>query len=391
MVRRSLFLLLLSIVAASCAPAALPPIDSSKAFQAEADEKKLWDESEAFRRRLEKAGLVYEDQELENYLNSVAARLLGNRLQGTNVLPKVKVVKDPFLNAFALPDGSIYFHTGLLARMENEAQLATVLGHEIAHFINRDSARQLRYTENRQTTARVLQTVLVLSVFGVFADKLPDVWASASVTGYSKEIENEADGTGLNLMVAAGYDPKESLKAFDLLKQDWEEGKVKEPFFYGTPLLIEDRVENMSRLVNGVYQKEAVQAARLVNSESFSTEMQRVLLENALLDMNLGRMRLAEAVVEKHLRREPDSARGHFTRGEVFRRMGRLEDAAAEYVRAAALDSGYADPHRELGLLYRAQSRSNESRAEFEKYLALSPKALDAPIIRGYLQDAETP
>ncbi len=93
-------------------------------------------------------------------------------------MPKVKVVKDPFLNAFALPDGSIYFHTGLLARMENEAQLATVLGHEIAHFINRDSARQLRHRESRQTTARVVQAVLLLSVFGAIADKLPEVWAS---------------------------------------------------------------------------------------------------------------------------------------------------------------------------------------------------------------------
>ncbi len=211
------------------------------------------------------------------------------------------------------------------------------------------------------------------------------------MTGYSKDIENEADATGLQLMVSAGYDPKESLKAFDLLKQDWEEGKVKEPFFYGAPLLIDDRVENITRLVNGVYQKEAAQAGRLVNGDAFSGEMQRVLLENALLDMNLGRMRLAEAAVEKHLRRQPDSPRGHFVRGEAFRRKHRFADAAAEYARAAELDPTYGDPHRELGLLYRAQSRSAESRAEFEKYLALSPKALDAPIIRGYIAAAAAP
>src|ERR1043166_1157930 len=114
MVRRSLLLLHVVISAGwSCAPTALPPIESSKAFQAEVDEKKLWEQSETFKQRLEKAGLVYEDQELESYLNAVAARLIGDRLQGTNLAPKVNVVKDPFLNAFTFADGSIYFHTGV--------------------------------------------------------------------------------------------------------------------------------------------------------------------------------------------------------------------------------------------------------------------------------------
>src|SRR5215470_2235652 len=121
--RRSISAFLLSLVSLySCTPAPLAPIGaSSKSFQAEDDEKKLWQDSQEINRALEKANLVYQDRDLEQYLNRVAARVIGNRLQGTNVSPSVKVVEDSFLNAFTLPDGTIYFHTGLLARMENEA------------------------------------------------------------------------------------------------------------------------------------------------------------------------------------------------------------------------------------------------------------------------------
>ena len=74
--------------------------------------------------------------------------------------------------------------------------------------------------------------------------------------------------------------------------------------------------------------------------------------------------------------------------GELYRRSGRADEMIAAYLHAAELDPNYADPHRELGLLYRAQSRPEQARAEFEKYLQLNPKAIDAGIIRGYLTES---
>jgi tetratricopeptide (TPR) repeat protein len=68
-----------------------------------------------------------------------------------------------------------------------------------------------------------------------------------------------------------------------------------------------------------------------------------------------------------------------------------MDEALKAYLQAASLDAQYADPHRELGLLYRAQSRSQEARAEFEKYLALKPTAIDAPIIAGYVKESRAP
>jgi predicted Zn-dependent protease len=388
MVARSL-LLLSSLISAgwSCAPVALPPIDSSKSFQVGADEKKLWDQSEIFRQRLEKAGLAYEDPELEQYLNSVAARLLGGRLQGTNLAPKVKVVKDPFLSAFTFADGSIYFHTGLLARMENEAQLATIMGHELAHFLHRDSMRELRHKESRRASARVLQGVLILTALGMFADTASDAWVKTAVEGYSKEIEAEADKAGIRAMVESGYDPGEVLPAFTVLKTDWNEAKVKEPYFYGSIALLQERIDNNSQLVSGEYQRQVNEPGRRVNAEEYTARIHRLLLDNAVLDLEVGRLRLAESSIAKHLATDPQSPQGHFLMGEFYRRSGNNEEAVKAYARAVAFDAQYADAHRELGLMYRAMARPADARAEFEKYLVLRPKAVDAPIIERYVAE----
>jgi beta-barrel assembly-enhancing protease len=382
--------LLLSTLAAapSCTPVNLAPIGSgAQAFQAENDEKRLWQSADQLHGRLEKAGLLYEDRELEAYLDAVAAKLLAGRLDAAKVAPRVRVIKDPFLNAITLSNGAIYFHSGLLARMDNEAQLATILGHELAHFVRRHAAKQLRDAQNKVAAAKVMQVVLIGTLFGSLADPLPALWASASVSGYSKDLETEADEEGLRVMVEAGYDPNESLKAFNVLNQDRDEAKVKEPFFFGTHPVLEQRVENYRRLLNGPYQGAVQRPERRVNADEYRARIHKLLLDNALLDLELGRTKIAQLAIDKHLAREPGSARGHFVMGELYRRTRRMDDALKAHLRAASLDAQYADPHRELGLLYRAQSRSQEARTEFERYLQLSPKALDAGIIRGYMAE----
>ena len=67
--------------------------------------------------------------------------------------------------------------------------------------------------------------------YGSLADLLGSIGAMAAVTGYSRELETEADKVGLDLMVQAGYDPAESPRLFEYLKKDVKEQDIKEPFF----------------------------------------------------------------------------------------------------------------------------------------------------------------
>src|SRR5439155_11023561 len=141
---------ILAALLLSCASTNLSPIhESSSSFSREEDEKKLWGEAESLEKDLAKSGLLYNDPDLDVYLNSVLRKLLPVDLS-PELLPRIKVIKTPLLNAFAMPNGSIYLHTGILARMETEDQLATVIGHELTHFTHRHSLKSMLSATNKQ-------------------------------------------------------------------------------------------------------------------------------------------------------------------------------------------------------------------------------------------------
>lgn len=393
-----------SLVAlASCVSTNVAPIDvSGSRFEGEEDEKRIWRSSEEIERRIDKSGLLYEDRELEVYLNGIVRKLLANKLQGAGITTRVKVIRHPLINAFALPHGTIYFHTGMLARMENEAQFATVLGHELVHFIHRHALKEMRTVQNKVVFLRIMQLLLAASAgayggaqaataVGQLTGEVGALWALASISGHSKESETEADEEGFRAMVQAGYDPTESLRVFEHLQQEMDERKINEPFFFGTHPRLQERVENHQRLIGSQDGNRAMVARRTNNSQEFLSRISKLLLDNAVLDLEIGRFKTAHSAIDRHLKLEPANARAHFLLGEVHRRSGRdqvyIEQAIAAYREASHLNPAYADPHRELGLLYRAQNRMEEARAEFEKYLALSPKAVDSPIIQGYLAE----
>src|SRR6185369_18100131 len=103
----------------------------------------------------------YEDPALESYLQGVVTRMTPKGMAAnTAVHYRIRVVEDPTLNAFAYPHGSIYVHTGLLARVENEDQLATVLGHEMTHVERRHMLRFERSARNKETGLAVAAVAL---------------------------------------------------------------------------------------------------------------------------------------------------------------------------------------------------------------------------------------
>jgi predicted Zn-dependent protease len=150
-------------------------------------------------------GGVYEDAALQRYVNEVGQDLV--RVSERDYLQfTFQVVDSPILNAFALPGGYIYITRGLLAELENEAQLAAVLGHEVGHVCARHSVVQLSEALGYQ--------VLTLAAIaaGPNAGEMVAVASTLSQTmmaGYSRERESQADGMGLTYMYRAGYDPLE--------------------------------------------------------------------------------------------------------------------------------------------------------------------------------------
>ena len=363
-------------------------------FQPEEDEQELWSSSAEIDSVLRERGVLHDDPALQQYLDGVLARIAPEVAGST----RVAVLRDPYLNAFALPNGSIYVHSGMLASVENEAQLATLLGHEVTHYTERHSLARQRLAENRTLAIQVVVGILAVAVAASgdanavramleLGGRVTPSLVETQVSGYSRDLELEADAGGFALMTAAGYDPREAARIFELLEADAIEAGGEEPFFYGSHPQLSERRESYRALLLAQPGNPSP-APDPLDQAAFAAAVAGLQLDAARADVAMGRAARARRTLDRHLAFRPDSAPAYFLMGEAYRRDDADDRARAAYERAAALDAAYALPHRELGLLRRAAGEQTAARLAFERYLALAPTAADRPIIEAYMTDS---
>jgi beta-barrel assembly-enhancing protease len=385
-----------------------------KAFRPEPDERRLWSDAEKEEEKLATLGKTYDDPLLEDYLTSVAAKLVPEEAQQAGApAPRIVVFRDPTLNAFAMPNGKVYIHTGLLSRVENEAQLSMILGHELTHVTNRHALMFNRDGQNKQiwltalavatgsqtskgnyVTAEALRTTsnnfLALGLQQAFI---------ASVNGFGRDLEREADREGMERMVRAGYDPREAPRVFALLKDDHGDGGKLENFFFGNHPRLDERIATTQEVLKTTY-PEAETAGGVRNTDEFAMRTRTVVRENALLDIRAGRFGLAKAQLDRVLPLAPKDPTTHLYYGDLYRLQAQraknpadkpalVAQALEAYNQAASLDPAYADPFRQMGVLYYQSKQTEKSKEAFRKYLALKPDAPDARRIKEYLVELE--
>ncbi|UCD24900.1 MAG: M48 family metalloprotease [Gemmatimonadota bacterium] len=164
---------------------------------------------------------IYEDADLQQYV----ARL-GDSLAAISERPQLpwtfRVVDDPIVNAFALPGGFIYVSRGIMAHFNSEAQLVSVLGHEIGHVTARHSASQMSEQQLAQI-GLVAGAVIVPDVaarYGGIAQQALGIL----FLKFSRDDERQADMLGFRYMTRVGYDPNEMPEVFDMLGRVTEAG-----------------------------------------------------------------------------------------------------------------------------------------------------------------------
>lgn len=379
--------LLLFLGVISCSPTSLPPIGKDEIFHLDKDERRLWRMSREEQEKLDGSGYIYDDPALVAYLNEVAQRLISKKSKGKGLSIEIKVLKNPLVNAFSFPNGVIYLHTGIIAKSQNEAQVATLLAHEISHVTNRHALQKFRSIKD---TAAFMTTLQVLAapagLYGAGVTILGAVGAMAAVSGFSQGLEEEADREGFDMLVKAGYDPEEAPKLFDHVKKDIEERDISEPFFFGSHPRLQERKDSYAQLLESTYAGKKGDKG----TERFMDKVTPLLLGNALLDLSMGRFSLAEEAIEKFLQRKPLSARGRYYLGELFRQRGEegdIEKAEKEYHLAIQLNPSYPEPYEGLGIIYYKRGEKEKARAQFERYLSLAPDAKDKGYIEHYLKE----
>lgn len=123
------------------------------------------------------------------------------------------VVEADIINAFALPGGQVFFYTGILNIIENDDQIATVMGHEIAHVLARHGAERMSQQMLSNVGAQVLSTALNIppAYQGLYSTAYGIASNLGVILPYSRKHETEADVIGINLMFKAGFDPSEAV------------------------------------------------------------------------------------------------------------------------------------------------------------------------------------
>lgn len=368
----------LTLVSA-CASTPLVPVTNAGFTALESDEAGLWKRAAEQEKVIAESGFVYDDRELEDYVNVVARKIQPETVY--KVIPfKIRILKDPHLNAFALADGAVYLHTGILASMANEAQLATLLGHEMIHPINRHVVNKFRSTKS--TIAAF--SVFVLATGGVGALFAPA--ATATMTGYSRDVEREADREGFALMERAGYDVAESVVLFQEMKREIEEEKIKEPYFFGTHPRVVERIESYRELIAA--RKE--QQTGVKNTEAFQARVKKLVLDNARFNMQIGRYERAAGGLKRYIDRYPGEAGSYYLLGEANRQQGDAgheKTAAENYQKALSLDPAHAGSHKMLGIMQYKAGDKVSAQEHLERYLVLDNKASDRTYIEGYIRD----
>lgn len=119
-------------------------------------------------------------------------------------------------NAFALANGTVVLHSGMLTMLENEAQLAAVIGHEIAHATQEHTYRQSQYHKKALMALRIGAAIGAAYGGRAVAD-LANLTEVAIRNGYSRSLENQADRVGTEYMMAAGYDPREAARVWKVM------------------------------------------------------------------------------------------------------------------------------------------------------------------------------
>jgi predicted Zn-dependent protease len=383
---RSVTVTLLLLTLAACARTDLPPVDPGGTLQLQQDEKRLWRRSREEQQRIDDSGLLYPDARLSDYINAVARRVAPEYLERNQIRLRVFVIKNPLLNAFAYPNGCVYVHTGILAKMENEAQLAALLSHEITHITHRHAIENFRSVKNATAVMATIQMASApFGTYGSLVTVLGAVGGMAAVTGYSRELETEADRVGLQQMVSAGYDPREAPKLFEILKKEVEEEEISEPFFFGTHPRLQERIDNYTAALETQYAGKA----GYVYAERFIEHAAPLLIVNAAMDLDMGRFKSARACVKRYLQYDPKSAQAYFMLAEICRESQQADDVAAAeeaYRQSLRLDAALAGSYRGLGLIYYKNGRTAEALEQFEYYLELSPDAADRAYIEQYIQ-----
>jgi len=377
-----------AVLALAACAAQVPPMQPEEDGPANVSEQGLWLASRKAEQGAAMSGRRVDDRELEAYVREVNCRVSGS------YCPEIRVytMKVPDFNASMAPNGFEQVWTGLLLRVENEAQLATVLGHEAAHYVQRHTLE--RFETTRRTANLLLAAQMGLffggvggisaGPVGISTGDIGQIIASGYLAAYSRDQEAEADDDGFEFMVDAGYAPGEAAKVWGHLMEEQRACDLPTP-----PALFASHPPSEERLKRLQTLAERSDEAGVTNRDAFLEATLPHRGEWLRMELNTRRFCRARVLLERLIEDGANVGELHYYRGELYRlrdEEGDTEKAIEAYRTALKHPSAPARTHRDLArVLWRADQTAQAQKA-FRRYLEVADSPDDAAMIRAYLE-----
>ncbi|MFZ5450422.1 MAG: M48 family metalloprotease [Thermodesulfobacteriota bacterium] len=183
------------------------------------------------------------DPFLTSYINRLGKKLAA-QMGPQPFKYKFFIVQDPTMNAFAVPGGYVFLHTGMITMAEREGELAGVIAHEISHIYCRHMAKLMEKSK-AATIATLIGAMASIFLGGALMQPLlvgAMAGGQSAMLAYSRDFEAEADAMGFKWMLKAGYNPRDMMSIFNKMnKQRWFEGG-KIPLYLRTHPYTDDRL-----------------------------------------------------------------------------------------------------------------------------------------------------
>jgi beta-barrel assembly-enhancing protease len=314
------------------------------------DEKKLGKE---FYDKLVKHNLLLEKKPLNEYINKIGNLVLnGNRQVPFEF--HFSIVNSSAINAFATPGGYIYINKGLINAVENEGELAGVIAHEISHANARHIASIIE--KSKKLNIATLAAVLAGALLGGGGDATAAI-AAFSMAGaasmslkYSREHEEEADRTGIEYLVKAGYYPAAMVDFLKIMKK-YEFLSKSMPSYLLTHPGTDERIFYLDSIIQTKYNQTG--AKNIVGNLS----RMQALMSLDRDDINARYKQLKDSLIN-----EPDNIDLLYAAGLIEDKLGFTNEALEHYQKALNLSPQDEDVLRNVGLLYLKLGKAQEAK-----------------------------
>ncbi|MDD4952826.1 MAG: M48 family metalloprotease, partial [Desulfovibrionaceae bacterium] len=319
------------------------------------------------------------DEALNSYLNETGLRMA--RLTHRPGMPySFRCVNAVNANAYAFPGGSVACTRGVLAKLENEAQLAALLGHELGHV-------NMRHTASRMSTGLLAQAVLAgsaayvqtaASQYAPLVRNLGGLGAGMLLAHYSREDEREADALGMEYMTRAGMNPQGMVQLMETLNglAEREPGLIEQMF--ATHPMTQERLKTAISRARGPYARfQNLPLARLRYMDQ-TQNLRRIApaldkMQDGRTEMAKGRADRAEPLYREALGLAPDDYAGLVMLAECLVAQNRPAEAERCAARAKAVYPQEARAEHVSGVARIIQGRFEAAYQDFAEYDRLLP------------------